>query len=485
MLKAKTIRFAIFLTFSLGLLICSHTVYAQINIGWIEVKSTSSSIGADIYVDGKFTAIVPAKIKVSPGTHVVSIKRDFFEDLNCTINVKANQSVNLTAELKRNAKVVKITTQEDAEIWIDGKMVAIGNYANLISYGDHIIETRLEGCRGYKEQININAEATETLKLPAPQPIVGSLKITTNIPARIMLDGQDAGTTPLEIDSDIIVGKHIINLTADNYKPEERIIEISEGTRTDLNIVLSEVVDVDFRSKPSPSLLSINGEIVGTTPYPTKLEVGEYEIAVYTKNHVPARKTINVTSKKNSFEFKLKRQFLKPSGFYVSGEYQLLGLEGIKGSIGGFVKNINLEANAVYGLKESEVIYWNSPTEMTKPSGYIYKPLYIGGRIGYSFIVGTRLRITPQVGAGILMIKGTKVENGASDPQTTDGYCIPGLVGARVDFAIAPSVAICVTPSYSFALVESKLYSQLAPASKTIKGYANGVSASAGLCFFF
>ena len=59
------------------------------------------------------------------------------------------------------------------------------------------------------------------------------------------------------------------------------------------------------------------------------------------------------------------------------------------------------------------------------------------------------------------MIKGTKVENGASDPQTTDGYCIPGLVGARVDFAIAPSVAICVTPSYSFALVESKLYSHL------------------------
>lgn len=485
MLNARAIRFFIFLTFSLGLLVWSNKAYAQNNIGWIEVKSTSSSIGADIYIDGKFTAIVPAKIKVSTGNHAVSIKRDFYEDLNRTINVKANQSVDLTAELKRNAKVIKITTQEDAEIWIDGKMMAIGNYANLISYGDHIFETRFEGCRGYQEQININAETVETLRLPAPQPIVGSLKITSNIPARIKIDGQDAGTTPLEIDSDITVGNHIISLTADNHKPEERIIEISEGTQIELNIVLSEVVDVDFRSKPSPSLISINGEIVGTTPYPAKLEVGEYEVAIHTKNHVPVKKTVKVTSNNKNFEFKLKRQFHKPSGFYLSGEYQLLGLEGIKGSIGGFVKNINLEANAVYGLKESEVIYWNSPTEMTKPSGYIYKPLYIGGRIGYSFIVGTRLRITPQVGAGILMIKGTKVENGASDPQTTDGYCIPGLVGARVDFAIAPSVAICVTPSYSFALVESKLYSQLAPASKTIKGYANGVSASAGLCFFF
>ena len=485
MLNARTIRFAIFLTFSLGFLICPHTAYAQNNIGWIEIKSTPSSIGADIYVDGNFTATVPAKFKATAGKHTISIQRDYYETLDKTLNVNSSQNTCLTVELQRNAKVIKISTQEDAEIWIDGEAVAIGNYSDLISFGDHTFETRLQGCKGHKEQITINAQSAESIALPAPQPIVGSIKITSNIPASVEIDAQNIGTTPIYIDSDITVGMHLVKISANNHKTIERVVEISEGICTELNEELSELVSVDFKSKPSASLLSINGEIVGTTPHPTQLETGEYNIAVFAKNYVPARKTIKVTSKEKNFEFKLKRQYLKSSGFYISGEYQLLALEGIKGSLGGFIKNVNLEANVIYGLKESEAIYWNSPNEMTEPSGYTYKPLYVGGRLGYGFIVGTRLRITPQVGAGIVMIKGTKVSDGVSDPKTTDGYCIPGLVGARIDFAVAPSVAICVMPTYSFSIMESKLYSQLSPASKTIKGYANGVSASAGLCFFF
>ena len=485
MLNARTIRFAIFLTFSLGFLICPHTAYAQNNIGWIEIKSTPSSIGADIYVDGNFTATVPAKFKATAGKHTISIQRDYYETLDKTLNVNSSQNTCLTVELQRNAKVIKISTQEDAEIWIDGEAVAIGNYSDLISFGDHTFETRLQGCKGHKEQIIINAQSAESIALPAPQPIVGSIKITSNIPASVEIDAQNIGTTPIYIDSDITVGMHLVKISANNHKTIERVVEISEGICTELNEELSELVSVDFKSKPSASLLSINGEIVGTTPHPTQLETGEYNIAVFAKNYVPARKTIKVTSKEKNFEFKLKRQYLKSSGFYISGEYQLLALEGIKGSLGGFIKNVNLEANVIYGLKESEAIYWNSPNEMTEPSGYTYKPLYVGGRLGYGFIVGTRLRITPQVGAGIVMIKGTKVSDGVSDPKTTDGYCIPGLVGARIDFAVAPSVAICVMPTYSFSIMESKLYSQLSPASKTIKGYANGVSASAGLCFFF
>ena len=485
MLNARTIRFAIFLTFSLGFLICPHTAYAQNNIGWIEIKSTPSSIGADIYVDGNFTATVPAKFKATAGKHTISIQRDYYETLDKTLNVNSSQNTCLTVELQRNAKVIKISTQEDAEIWIDGEAVAIGNYSDLISFGDHTFETRLQGCKGHKEQITINAQSAESIALPAPQPIVGSIKITSNIPASVEIDAQNIGTTPIYIDSDITVGMHLVKISANNHKTIERVVEISEGICTELNEELSELVSVDFKSKPSASLLSINGEIVGTTPHPTQLETGEYNIAVFAKNYVPARKTIKVTSKEKNFEFKLKRQYLKSSGFYISGEYQLLALEGIKGSLGGFIKNVNLEANVIYGLKESEAIYWNSPNEMTEPSGYTYKPLYVGGRLGYGFIVGTRLRITPQVGAGIVMIKGTKVSDGVSDPKTTDGYFIPGLVGARIDFAVAPSVAICVMPTYSFSIMESKLYSQLSPASKTIKGYANGVSASAGLCFFF
>ena len=485
MLSARTIRFTILLTTVLSLFAHSQDAYSQNSIGWIEVKSTPSSTGAEIYIDGNFTAMVPAKFKTSPGKHTISIKREYYETLEEILNVKSDQCVSVTADLKKNAKVIKLTTIDNAEIWVDGQFMGLGNYTNLISFGEHTFETRIDGHRGYKETITITPSSVDTISLPAPQPIMGSLSIKSNVTASVKIDGKDVGTTPLMLDSNIQVGNHLLAVTAKNYTTEEFFIEIVEGTCSTLTIELSEIVDVDFRSKPSPSLLSINGEIVGSTPFPTKLKAGKYDIAVYNKNHIPARKSINVSSKNNIFEFKLKRQFLKPSAFYISGEYQLLGLQGIKGSVGGFIKNINIEANLVYSLKESEVIYWNNHNEMTEPSGYTYKPLYSGGRLGYCFIIGTRLRITPQVGTGILMLKGTKVANGASDPKATDGYCIPGIAGARIDFAIAPSVAICLTPNYSFSIVESKLYSQLSPASKAIHGYANGVSVSAGLCFFF
>ena len=188
---------------------------------------------------------------------------------------------------------------------------------------------------------------------------------------------------------------------------------------------------------------------------------------------------------KKDFTFKLKRQYLKPSCFYLSGEYQLLGIEGVKGSIGGFIKNVNIEANIVYGLKESEVIYWNIPAEMIEPCGYTYKPLYLGGRVGYGFIIGTRLKITPQVGTGLLMIKGAKVIEGDRDPLANNGYCIPAVLGARVDFVVAPSVALSLTPNYSVAIVNSTLYWQLSEVSKTIKNYASGFALSAGVSFIF
>ena len=185
MLNARAVRFAIFLTFSLGFLIRPHTAYAQNNIGWIEIMSTPSSIGADIYVDGKVTSTVPAKFKATAGKHTISIQRDYYETLDKTLTVNPSQNTCLAVELQRNAKVIKITTQEDAEIWIDGRVVAMGNYSDLISFGEHTFESRLQGCRGHKEQITINAHSAESISLPAPQPIVGSIKITSNIPASV------------------------------------------------------------------------------------------------------------------------------------------------------------------------------------------------------------------------------------------------------------------------------------------------------------
>lgn len=468
----------------LGLVVCSQA-YSQESVGWIDVISTPSSKGAEIHIDGQFMANVPAKLKVATGEHTVSILRKHYKSFDTTIVVGEDEVVTLSALLTTNAKYLKISTIENAEIWIDGEYVGKGTYSNIINFGKHIFEARLEGCEPTIAELEVSSDTKELITLATPSPIYGSLKVASTVSAVVRIDGKRVGETPLYVDGTLSVGEHSVEISAPNHFVEKRSVIIKKGEVAEISVVLREFVDVTVATKPNRTQISIDGEIVGTTPYSSALEVGEYDIALYARNHLPVRKTVKVNKDSKDFTFKLQRQYLKPSYFYLSGEYQILGIEGVKGSIGGFIKNVNIEANVVYGLKDSEVIYWNIPSEMTEPCGYTYKPLYFGGRVGYGFIIGTRLRVTPQAGAGLLMIEGTKVVDGDKDPRATNAYCIPAMLGARVDFVVAPSVALTLTPNYSMAIVKSGLYEQLSEASKTIKGDASGVSLSAGISFIF
>ena len=474
----------VLLAFILCVIMCMQA-YSQKNIGWIDVISTSSSLGAEIYVDGQFMAKVPAKLKVMDGEHTVSIQRKHYTSFDTVVNIIENDVVSLSPYLISNAKYFRISMADNAEIWIDDECVGNGMYYDIISFGKHIFETRLAGCESTIVELELDSNTDELIVLAPPVPIHGSLKVTSSVVAEVKVDGKLVGETPLYIADTLSVGEYSIEISAPNHFVEKRSVTIKKGEVTDINVILHEFVDVIIATKPKRTQISIDGEIVGTTPYFSTLEVGEYMIDLHAKKYLPVKKVITINKDKKDFTFKLKRQYLKPSCFYMSGEYQFLGIEGVKSSIGGFIKNVNIEANVVYGLKDSEVIYWNIPTEMIEPCGYTYKPLYFGGRVGYGFIIGTRLKITPQIGVGLLLINGSKVVDGDKDPIATNGYSIPALLGVRVDFMIAPSVALSLTPNYSMAIVKSSLYDQLSEASKIINGYAFGMALSAGVNFIF
>lgn len=469
----------------LRLLLLSITIDAQELGGWIDVISTPSSIGAQIIIDKQPLAKVPAKLNLSVGEHNVSINRQYHEPYDTTVVVKENDVITIAADLRKNAKNIRLSTADNAEIWIDGIYVGKGNYSGIITYGRHIIESKLTRCKPAICDIVITADTKEHITIGDPSPIYGSLQVTTSIPAVVWIDEKRVGESPLYLDGTIGIGEHSIEVFAPNHFVEKSSVIIKEGENTVLNVVLREIVDVTITTKPKRAQLSIDDEIVGTTPYSSALEKGEYDITLYARNHLPFKQTITVNQDNRDFTFKLKRQFFKPSSFYLSGEYQCIETGGARGCIGGYINNINIEANLSLGLKESEVIFWNVPDEMTDPVGYSYLPMYVGGSLGYGFIIGNRLRITPQAGTGLLLLKGHIVKQGDKDPGATDGYCIPAKLCARVDLAIAPSVALTLTPLYSLPIYSSDLYKQLSGASDMIKGFASGIALGAGISIIF
>ena len=104
-----------------------------------------------------------------------------------------------------------------------------------------------------------------------------------------------------------------------------------------------------------------------------------------------------------------------------------------------------------------------------------YQNLQIGAKIGWGISAGSRLRLTPQVGAGLLAVSASESE----------GYAIKGSVGVRADYRLSKSFALVVAPEYGLALSKSNVYDDLSAVSSKIKGWANGFNCLIGVHFSF
>lgn len=475
---------------SLLILLCtSRPMCAQSrNVGWIEVPADSISIGAEIWIDDFIYGHVPSKLELPIGIHNVSIRKEHCIPFDAKIKISKNEIFSLSALLTAQYKTCELYVDNDAAIYIDSTYVGTGKWIGDLPYGNHLIVCALEGYNSTSKEIAVSPESERIYMLPTPTPVLGSISIISSTEnAAVKIDGEYVGMTPLHLVKSVPVGKRLIEVSKPNHLLFYQETIISEDSTIELYAELTEFTEVHIHSNPSGAQISINGEIYGTTPCSTDLLLGEHLIELHKQGFRPARKTITVQTEQPDVELRLVRQYINPSSFYISSEYRYLNNSWIKLGIGGYIKGINIEANAMFSLKESEIIYWNVPDKMTKPYGYTYKPIFWGGKIGYGFIIGNRTRITPQVGTGILNIEGSCVIEGNSlyEPSSHRGFSIPLALDTRIDFAVLPSVALSICPEYTINLIESELYKKLSDVSKTIDDYSNGLGLSLGINFYF
>lgn len=458
------------------------------NVGWIEVPADSISVGAEIWIDNVLYGYVPTKLELPSGNHDILIKKEHCIPSNTRIKIFRNEIFRLPALLTAQYKTCELYVDNDAAIYIDSTYVGTSKWIGNLPYGKHHITCTLEGYNSTSKEIVVSPESERIYLLPTPSPILGSITITSSTEnAIVKIDDEYVGMTPLHLVKSVPIGKRHIEISKPNHLLFHQEAIVSEDATNELFAELAEFSEVNIDSNPSGAQISINGEIYGTTPYSTDLLLGEHHIELHKQGFRPARQTITVQPGQTDVKLKLIRQYINPSSVYISSEYRYSNCSWIKLAFGGYIKGINIEANAMFSLKGSEVIYWNIPDKMTKPYGYTYKPIYWGGKIGYGFILGNRFRITPQIGMGVLNIEGSCVIEGNSlyEPKLHKGFSVPLVVDTRIDFAVLQSVALSICPEYSINILESKLYKKLADISNTIDDYGNGLGVSFGINFYF
>ncbi len=106
---------------------------------------------------------------------------------------------------------------------------------------------------------------------------VGMLRITTNVPASIEIDGLQVAQTPQAEPLRVAGGTHVVSAVAAGHLPLRREVSVAGGATESLTLDLSpsesRLAHITVRSATPGADVVLDGQVVGRTPLPASLSV--------------------------------------------------------------------------------------------------------------------------------------------------------------------------------------------------------------------
>ena len=397
------------------------------NFGYLVITDDYGINGAEVYINNRKVGTVPYKsgrMECRNDYQLMISNGELYKTFERTFEIRLGETTTLSPRLESNFAESTIQVGNDAEIFINGVSKGKSIWSGPLRAGVYDVECRLPHHVSSKKQILVKSGEAETFVVDSPLPIEGSLYVTsTPSGAQISLDGKDLGLkTPKKVDH-VLTGEHRVSLVLDQYQQVEQTVHVKQKEITTVEALLSPA-DGQKPGKPSAPKTP-SGKQAATT-------------------------------------------------FYLQPSFQLGSNMGVGLAVGTFLSHFNIEAYCLYGLAK-ETAYWNNGSNSLIPIEESYQNIQIGAKIGWGISAGSRLRLTPQVGAGLLAVSASESE----------GYAIKGSVGVRADYRLSKSFALVVAPEYGLALSKSNVYDDLSAVSSKIKGWANGFNCLIGVHFSF
>jgi hypothetical protein len=166
------------------------------------------------------------------------LRRDFGDKLKPEIKEATERH-----ERELHDLVVRLTIQTtpgDARVKLDGRDVGTGPALGplVLTPGEHELEAAAGGHRNLRRAVRLAAgeSRSEVLQLV---PETGLVDLRADVAgAAVLVDGAEAGQTPLAAPLSLPPGTHVIVLRAPGHLPAERRIEIKPGESQVLDVTL-------------------------------------------------------------------------------------------------------------------------------------------------------------------------------------------------------------------------------------------------------
>ena len=411
---------------------------------------------------------------LAPGTYVYEVYTDSYHKSEGRIELKENKRKRLeSVTLRPNFSTVTLQAGEGVSIYINDERVGTGSWSGILNAGTYSVECRKDKHKSVSQNITVADGGEQTIRLKSPVPIVGSLSLISRPKgATIAVDGKQYGLTPLVIDS-LLVGEHTVAVSKPNYRSETFTVEITEDNLIEKMISLSNVAQMTIASQPLGAALFINGKRVGSTPYSAEFTSGDYDLRITKNGYGNFERRVHFDSSNPNLSYTLKRQHQRKNAGYVEAAGQAGFLMGIGAAAGCYIHNFNIQAHCTYSLTP-HTLYLNR-SDGSDPATDEVSAQTFGARVGYGVILGSRYRITPQLGVAVLNVTGKQLAANA----------LTASVAVRCECALAGCIGVSLTPEYGFALNKKPVFEKLSATSSVVKGWGTGFNARVGVYLYF
>ena len=448
---------------------------------------------ATIFIDGELQALNREgefyKL-VTIGRHTYRVEAVGYKSQAGSIDVTSEAGEPYIVSLTSTLATLTLTCgDEEADIVLNGEVKGKGSWTGQVPAGMYLAEARRTSYTGTSEEIKVEELEEKTVTLNAPVPIYGSLRVeSVPMGAAVYVDGREYGKTPCFIDesSKLIIGRHTLKLTKEDYDAYTATIELLEGKETIVpEIQLTQSFWGTIGSSPNARLF-LDGEDKGVTPYTDTFQSGDYHLRLVHKGFEVFDKTVHLSASAPNPMFKLQREWFAKKGFYIGAETDVIGFVFVDGVLGGYWKGICAEFRFGCPLRASETASFNRLYEDgsvgESQSMEIRLGYKVGGMLGYGFLVGKRFRLTPSAGIQSTMLFGIPSDETVPEQWT---YVLSGVGALKMDFAVLPIMSVHLTPEYVFPLGKDGFVNAFESVCPSMPKWYGGFHVNAGIHFNF
>ncbi|MBN7795622.1 PEGA domain-containing protein [Parahaliea mediterranea] len=198
--------------------------------------------------------------------------------------------------LTARSVLISVEAQSPASLEIGGPYLPFGERI-LIRPGQYALTVTAEGYYPLETTLPVSSEDSQELLLKL-EPLPGRLVFTSTPPgARVVVDGEELGLTPLE-NIELAAGPHQLQVLAERHLPWERPLEVTgrEQRQTVDATLQPGWAEIGLASEPAGATITVGGEAVATTPAVVEVMRGEQQLGLELAGFAPWSRTLDVAA---------------------------------------------------------------------------------------------------------------------------------------------------------------------------------------------